>query len=156
MKKKSNQNFATNRKASFQYTLETRFESGIVLTGWEVVAIRQGQVNLSESHVTIKSSEAWLINAQITPLSTVTNIKADPHRRRKLLLNRKELNKLIGATTQKGMSIVPTKIYLKNGKMKLEIALGKGKKKHDKRQTLKDRAILKEQNRSLKEFKRHD
>jgi SsrA-binding protein len=151
--KKTLKTFATNRKASFLYALDTRYEAGLVLQGWEVVAIRQGQINLANSYVSIKNREAFLIGSHITPLKTCTTEKKDPQRARKLLLNRKELNKLVGATAQKGMSIVALRLYMKSGKMKLEIALAKGKKSHDKRQTIKERDIQREQLKSLKDFK---
>ena len=153
MKKKTYQVFATNRKATFQYTLETKFEAGLCLEGWEVVAIRQGQISLVGSYVTIRKSEAYLVGCQITPLKTATNIKAVAERSKKLLLTRKEINKLIGATAQRGMSIVPVKVYLKGGYIKVEIALAKGKKDHDKRQAIKDRDIKREQMKTLKDFK---
>lgn len=153
MKKKPNQTFATNRQASFQFELETRFEAGLVLEGWEVVAIKQGQVNLSGCYVSIRRSEAWLIGCQVTPLKTTTHTHTDNERSKKLLLNRKEINKLIGATAQKGMSIVPTRLYLKQGRIKIEVALGKGKKSHDKRQAIKERDIKREQMKSLKDHR---
>lgn len=152
--KKANKTYATNRKASFSYTLETRYEAGMSLYGWEVVAIRNGQINLANSYVSIKQGEAYLVSAHITPLDTTTSIKLDPTRPRKLLLNRKELNKLSGAIAQKGMSIVALKVYAKSGIMKLEIALAKGKKSHDKRDAIKERDIMREQQKSLKDFRR--
>ncbi|MCP8352075.1 SsrA-binding protein SmpB [Candidatus Synchoanobacter obligatus] len=154
--KKSIKTFATNRKASFLYALETRYEAGLVLQGWEVVAIRQGQINLANSYISIKNSEAYLISAHITPLKTCTSETASPERPRKLLLNRRELSKLTGATAQKGMSIVPLRLYLKSGKLKLEIALAKGKKNYDKKQSLKEKDIQREQLRSLKDFRRNE
>ena len=151
--KKVNKAFATNRKASHSYSLETRYEAGLSLYGWEVVAIRQGQINLAESYVSIKQGEAFLIGAHITPLKTATSQTTEPLRPRKLLLNRKELNKLSGATAQKGMSIVALKIYAKSGKMKLEIAVAKGKKSHDKRQSIKERDIQRDQLKALRDLK---
>ena len=152
--KKAPKVFATHKQASYQYSLETFFEAGMVLEGWEVVAIRQGQLNLTNSYVSIKDREAFLVGAHITPLKTSTSLKTDPNRTRKLLLNTKELNKLVGATQQKGFSIIPTKVYLKSGRMKLEIALAKGKKSHDKRQAIKDRDLKREQMQSLKDERR--
>lgn len=146
--------FATHKQASYQYSLETFFEAGMVLEGWEVVAIRQGQLNLTNSYVSIKDREAFLVGSHITPLKTSTSQKTDPNRTRKLLLNTKELNKLVGATQQKGFSVIPTKVYLKSGRMKLEIALAKGKKSHDKRQAIKDRDLKREQMQSLKDDRR--
>lgn len=152
--KKVNKIYATNRKATHSYTLETKYEAGMSLQGWEVVAIRQAQINLANSYVSIKKGEAYLVGAHITPLETATSEKTDPLRNRKLLLNKRELNKLSGAIAQKGMSIVALKVYTKSGKMKLEIALAKGKKTHDKREAIKDRDIMREQQKSLKDIKR--
>lgn len=152
--KKQTKIFATNKQASYQYSLESFYEAGLVLEGWEVVSIRQGQLNLSNSYVSIRNKEAFLIGAHINPLKTSTSVKTNPDRERKLLLNSKELNKLMGATGQKGMSVIPTKVYLKSGRMKLEIALAKGKKSHDKRHAIKERDIKREQMKSFKEDRR--
>ena len=151
--KKPTKVFASNRQASYQFDLQTRYEAGLVLEGWEVVAIRQGQLNITNSYVTIKNREAFLIGAHINPLKTATSKKIDSERTRKLLLNTKELNKLIGATAQKGMSIVPIKVYDKSGRMKIAIALAKGKKTHDKRQAVKEREINRETLKSLKDIR---
>jgi len=131
---------ADNRRARHDYTFEDRFEAGLVLLGWEVKSLRVGRLQLSESHVIIKNNAAWLINANIAPLPTVsTHITPDPERTRKLLLHEKELQKLIGAVQRKGYTIVPLNMHWKRGRAKIEIALAKGKKLHDKRQTEKDR-----------------
>ena len=151
--KKPTKVFASNRQASYQFDLQTRYEAGLVLEGWEVVAIRQGQLNITNSYVTIKNREAFLIGAHINPLKTATSQKIDSERTRKLLLNTKELNKLIGATAQKGMSIVPIKVYDKSGRMKIAIALAKGKKTHYKRQAVKEREINRETLKSLKDIR---
>lgn len=151
--KKPTKVFASNRQASYQFDLQTRYEAGLVLEGWEVVAIRQGQLNITNSYVSIKNREAFLIGAHINPLKTATSQKIDSERTRKLLLNTKELNKLIGATALKGMSIVPIKVYDKSGRMKLAIALAKGKKTHDKRQAVKEREINRETLKSLKDIR---
>lgn len=145
--------FAQNRQATFLYSLETEYEAGIVLQGWEVVSIRQGQANLSNSYVHIRNGEAWLIGCHVAPLKTCSDPNPDPQRDKKLLLNRRELNKLIGATAQKGMSIVALRLYLKKGNIKVAIALAKGKKAHDKRHAIKERDINRDQQRSLKDFK---
>ena len=152
MVKKTSSTIASNRKAGFQYELGTRYEAGLVLQGWEVVAIRKNQVQLAQSYVSIKKGEAWLIHATITPLSTTdTYSKADPLRTRKLLLKKNELNKLIGLCQQKGKTLVPIKMYFKKGKVKLEISVGDGKKAHDKRHTIKERDQKREQNREMKQ-----
>ena len=150
MNKSSPKPIANNRQASFQYQLGTRFEAGLVLEGWEVVAIRQGQVQLAQSYISLKNAEAWLIGAHISPLSTTTHQKADPLRERKLLLQRKELKKLIGQCQLQGETVAPVKLYFKNGKIKLEIALATGKKMHDKRESIKQKDLQREQSRELR------
>jgi SsrA-binding protein len=137
---KSSTTVAVNRKARHDYHLEQSFEAGMVLEGWEVKSLRAGRVQLADSHVIIKRNEAWLLGALITPLpSASTHVEPDPTRSRKLLLNRSELNKLIGSVEQKGYTIVPLQLYWKRGRAKLEIALAKGKKTFDKRQSAKER-----------------
>ncbi len=140
-KKKPSANLiADNRKARHDYHLETQFEAGLVLEGWEVKSLRAGRAQLKESYVTIKKGEAWLLGAHISPLGTISTHKpADPTRSRKLLLNQKELDKLIGAVQRQGYTIVPLNLHWKKGRAKLEIALAKGKKLYDKRKTEKER-----------------
>lgn len=129
-----------NRKARHNYQIEDTLEAGIVLAGWEVKSLRAGKAQLAESHVIIKGGEAYLLNAHIAPLLTVsTHIEAVPDRSRKLLLNQRELDKLIGAVERKGYTIVPLNLHWKNNKVKVDIALAKGKKLYDKRQTEKRR-----------------
>lgn len=129
-----------NRKARHNYQIEQTMEAGISLAGWEVKSLRAGKGQLAEGHVIIKGGEAFLINAHIAPLTTVsTHIQAIPDRTRKLLLNKKELDKLIGAIERKGYTIVPLNLHWKNNKVKVDIALAKGKKLYDKRQTEKRR-----------------
>lgn len=131
---------ALNRKAHHDYSFETRLEAGLVLEGWEIKSIRSGKANLKEAYVIIKRGEAWLFGAHISPLNSAsTHVKTDPIRLRKLLLNAKELKKLIGNIQQKGLTVVPLKLYWKGQRVKLEIALAKGKKQHDKRATEKAR-----------------
>jgi SsrA-binding protein len=129
-----------NKKAGFDYFIEERYEAGLVLEGWEVKSLRQSRVQLVDSYIFIKRGEAFLLGTLITPLLTVsTHFTPDQKRTRKLLLNRKELNKLIGATEREGYTVIPTKMYWKHNRVKLEIGLAKGKKQHDKRATVKDR-----------------
>lgn len=131
---------AENRKARHDYHFEETFEAGLVLEGWEVKSLRAGRAQISESYVTIKDGDAWLIGAHISPLSTVsTHVVADPMRTRKLLLHVSELDKLIGAVQRKGYTIVPLNLHWKRGRAKLEIALAKGKKLYDKREDIKRR-----------------
>jgi len=133
-------NIAQNKRARHDYFLEEKLEAGIALQGWEVKSARMGKVQLTDTHVFFKNGEAWLLNAQITPLNTAsTHFVTNPNRDRKLLLNHKEINKLIGAAEQKGYTIVCTSMYWKQHLIKVEIALAKGKQKHDKRDTEKQR-----------------
>jgi SsrA-binding protein len=140
MKTKVEHLIADNRRARFDYAFEETFEAGIELRGWEVKSLRDGRAQLAESYVVIKGGEAWLLNAHISPLKTVsTHVVAVPDRTRKLLLHQRELEKLIGAVQRKGYTIVPLNLHWRNGKAKLDIALAKGKKEFDKRETEKRR-----------------
>ncbi len=131
---------ALNKRARHEYFIEENFEAGMALQGWEVKSMRAGKAQITEGYVIIKNGEAWLIGAHVSPLRTTsTHVVADPTRTRKLLLHRRELDRLIGAVERKGHTVVPLKLYWKNGKAKLEIGLAKGKQAHDKRATEKDR-----------------
>ena len=142
---------ALNKKARHDYALEDRFEAGLALEGWEVKSLRAGKVQLVDSHILLKDGEAWLLGALITPLPTAsTHIHPDPTRTRKLLLHRDEIDRLTGAVERKGYALVPTALYWKNGRAKLEIALAKGKKAHDKRAALKERDWQRDRQRLLK------
>ncbi len=147
----SSSTIALNKKARFEYQLEQHYEAGLALQGWEVKSLRAGRVNISDSYVHLKRGEAWLFGAHISPLdSASTHIKADPLRTRKLLLHREELEKLIGAIERKGYTLIPLALYWKNNIAKLEIALAKGKKQHDKRASIKDRETKRDLQRALK------
>lgn len=150
--KKSNSNtIVLNKKARHDFTLEDRFEAGLILQGWEVKSLRAKKVQIRDSYVFIKNNEAFLSSTVITPLETAsTHIHPEPSRVRKLLLHRDEINKMIGAVDRKGYTLVATAMYWKNGRAKLEIALAKGKKEHDKRATEKDRDWKREKARILK------
>ncbi len=140
-----------NKKALHDYHIEERLEAGIVLEGWEVKALRAGKVQLRDSYVIIKNGEAWLLGALINPLPTAsTHIHPDPQRTRKLLLHKDEINRLIGAIERKGYTVVALSLYWKNGKVKVEIGLAKGKKLHDKRAAERDRDWAREKQRLLK------
>lgn len=142
---------ARNKKAGHEYFIEERYEAGIALEGWEVKSLRAGRINIAESYVTVKDGQAYLFGALITPLvSASTHVAPDPTRTRKLLLHRAELNKLIGLTERKGYTLVPTAMYWKRGRAKLEIGLAKGKKLHDKRADSKDRDWKREKERLFK------
>ncbi len=149
--KQQNATIAVNRQAKFEYSIEERFEAGMVLEGWEVKSLRDGRVQLKESYVAIKRGEAWLSGAHISPLlSASTHVNPDSIRSKKLLLNRHELNKLIGSVERKGYTLIPLSMYWKNGRAKLEIGLAKGKQLHDKRAASKDRDWQREKARIMK------
>ena len=142
---------ALNKKASHEYFIQERYEAGVALEGWEVKSLREGRIQLKESYVIIQNNEAFLLGAHISPLlSASTHIQPNPTRTRKLLLHRQELNKLIGLVERKGFALVPTAMYWKRGRAKLEIGLAKGKKQHDKRSTEKDRDWQRDKQRILK------
>ncbi|MEC4749184.1 SsrA-binding protein SmpB [Methylomicrobium sp. Wu6] len=150
-KNQQNTTIAVNRQATHEYFIEERYEAGIVLEGWEVKSLRDGRVQLKESYVTFRRGEAWLAGAHISPLlSASTHVKPEAVRAKKLLLNRHELNKLIGSVERKGYTIVPLSMYWKHGRAKLEIGLAKGKQLHDKRASSKDRDWQREKGRILK------
>ena len=150
-KKQSDSTIVFNRKAGFDFFIEEQFEAGLVLEGWEVKSLRAGKINISDAHVFIKSGEAFLLGAQINPLLTAsTHSIPEPNRTRKLLLNRNELNKLIGSVERQGYTIVPISLYWKKNKIKIKIALAKGKKEHDKRDTIKDRDWSRDRSRIMK------
>jgi len=127
-----------NRQAGHNYFLMDRIEAGLVLTGTEVKAAKGGKIQLKDAYAAVLGNEAWLLNAHISPYSHGNRENHAPVRNRKLLLHRREIDKLLGQTREKGLSLIPTKIYLKNGRIKCEVALAKGKKLHDKREA--DRA----------------
>ena len=127
---------ATNKKARYEYFIEETYECGIELKGTEVKSIRQGRLNLTDGYASVDNSEVFLKQVHISPYEQGNRFNQDPLRTRKLLLHKYEIRKLIGATTVKGYSLIPLSVYLKNGKVKVELALAKGKKLHDKRQDL--------------------
>jgi SsrA-binding protein len=140
-----------NKKAGFDYFLEERIETGLVLEGWEVKSLREGRVQLRDAYVIVKSGEAWLLGGVINPLPTVsTHYQPDPQRTRKLLLHYQQLQELIGAVERKGQALIPTAMYWKKGRVKLEIALARGKKQFDKRDTNKDRDWNRQKERLFK------
>ena len=142
-----------NRKARHDYFIEEQFEAGLGLEGWEVKAIRAGRIQIAESHIVIRNGELFVLNMHISPLDTAsTHIKPDATRTRKLLMHKQEINKLIGRVEQRGFTLVPLNMYFKRGRIKMTIALAKGKKQHDKRATLKDRDWEREKARLM----RHD
>jgi len=143
-------NLATNRKASHEYFLFERFEAGLVLQGSEIKSIRAGQISLSEAFIRVDSHEAWLMDAHIAPYEQANRFNHDPKRPRRLLLHRKEIRELWDTVRQKGVTVVPIRVYLKNGRAKLEIAVAKGKKLHDKREAIARRDAEREMDRETK------
>ncbi len=142
---------AENRRARFDYFIEERLEAGLALEGWEVKAMRAGRAQLAEGYVYIRDNEAFLIGAHIAPLKTASTHKvADPVRTRKLLLNRSELDHLVGAVERRGYTLVPLELYWKHGRAKLQLGLAKGKKQHDKRATEKERDWVRNKARILR------
>jgi SsrA-binding protein len=130
---------ATNRKAGFEYFLMERFEAGLSLQGSEIKSIRAGQISLAEAYIRVENGEAWLIEAHIAPYVQANRMNHDPKRPRRLLLHKKEIREMWNAVRQKGVTIVPIRVYLKEGRAKLEIAIAKGKQLHDKRNAIAQR-----------------
>ncbi len=142
---------ADNKKALYNYHIEERFEAGMVLQGWEVKALREGKVQLTDGYVVIREGELYLIGCQVNPLRTAsTHVSADSARTKKLLLHKDQIRRLIGKVEQKGHTLVPLNLHWKSGKVKCEIALAKGKAEHDKRDTIKDREGKREVERAMK------
>jgi len=140
-----------NKKAGHDFFIEERLEAGLALEGWEAKSLRAGKVQIRDSYILLKGGEAFLFGALITPLPTAsTHIHPDPMRDRKLLLHQRELSRLIGAVERKGYTVVPTAMYWKKGRAKLEIGLAKGKQSHDKRQAEKEKDWQREKQRLLK------
>ncbi|MGI9262668.1 MAG: SsrA-binding protein SmpB [Woeseiaceae bacterium] len=150
-KKAAPAKIAVNKKARHDFFIEDTVEAGVALQGWEVKSLREGRVQITEGYVNLRSGEAWLFGAHITPLGTAsTHIRPDPTRTRKLLLHRHELDRLIGAVERKGYTLVPLNLHWSRGRVKLDIGLAKGKKMHDKRATKKEQDWKREQGRILK------
>ncbi len=150
-RQKAQSSIAENRKAFHDYHLLETFEAGLVLLGTEVKAIREGRVNLRDSFARVEDGEVFLYNVHISPYSHRGYADHEPLRRRKLLLHKSEIRKLIGKTVEKGLTLVPTKMYFKNGKVKVVIGLARGKQDHDKRETLRRREVDRETRAAVKE-----
>ncbi len=140
---------STNRKAGFEYFLMERFEAGMALQGSEIKSIRAGQASLAESYVRVDERGAWLMDANIAPYEQANRFNHEPRRPRRLLLHKKEIRELFEAVRLKGVTVVPTRIYLKDGRAKLEIAIAKGKKLHDKREAIARRDAERELDREM-------
>ena len=145
---------AQNKKARHDFFIEDTYEAGLVLVGTEVKSIRMGKVNIKDSFVSVKSGEAFVYNMHVSPYEKGNIFNRDPLRTRKLLLNRKEINKLIGLTAQKGYSLIPLSIYLKDGLVKMELGVARGKKLYDKRQDLKEKAVKRDFDKNYKAVSR--
>jgi len=141
---------ATNRRVGFEYFLFERFEAGLALKGSEIKSIRAGQISLAEAYIRVDENQAWLIEAHIAPYIQANRFNHDPKRPRQLLLHHKEIRELWDTVRQKGVTVVPIRIYLKNGRAKLEIAIAKGKKLHDKREAIARRDAEREMDRETK------
>ena len=146
---------ADNKKAAYNYFFEERFEAGMVLEGWEVKALREGKVQLTDGYVVVRDGEMFVIGCQINPLkSASTHVSPDAVRTKKLLLHKEQIKRLTGKIEQKGYTLVPLNLHWKDGKVKCEIALAKGKGEHDKRDTIKDREGKREVERAMKVHRR--
>jgi SsrA-binding protein len=147
---------ATNRQASFRYNLLERFEAGIVLTGTEVKSLREGGVQLKDAYAVLRDGEVWLIGMYIAPYGPASRENHDPERPRKLLLHRGEIDRLVGRTREKGLTLVPTRVYFSEpgSRAKVEIALARGKDVYDKRETIRKRETAREVQRELREARR--
>ena len=142
---------ARNKKAAYNYFIDERFEAGLALQGWEVKSLRAGKAQLSEAYVTLRGGEAWLFGAHVTPLSSASShVDADPARTRKLLMHRREIDRLTGLVERRGFTLVPLELYWKRGRAKLAVGLARGKRKQDKRAAEKDRDWARDKARILK------
>jgi SsrA-binding protein len=148
------QSIATNRKARHEYDILEVLEAGLVLRGTEVKALRTGQVNFKDSFATIRNQEAWLRGCHISPYSHGTDANHEPERDRKLLLHRNEIARLMGKVAERGLTIVPLRLYFKGGRAKVEIGLARGKKLHDKRSSLREREVAREMDRASRGSRR--
>jgi len=145
---------ATNRRARHEYAILETFEAGVVLRGTEVKSLRAGLVNFKDSYATVRNGEVWLLGCHINPYSHGTDANHDPERDRKLLLHAKEISRLAGKVAERGLTLIPLKLYFKSGRAKLELGLGRGKKLHDKRSTLREREVKREMDRAARDVRR--
>ncbi len=153
-REQAQKSIAENRKAFHDYHILETFEAGVALLGTEVKAIREGNVNLRDSYARLDDGEVWIYNVHINPYSHRGYADHEPTRKRKLLLHRQEIRKLIGRTVERGMTLVPTRMYFKNGHVKIALGLAKGKQTHDKRETIKRREADRETRAAVKERRR--
>jgi SsrA-binding protein len=150
-KESGSASIAQNKKARFDYYIEDRIEAGLALQGWEVKSMRAGKAQLTDSFVIFREGEAWLLGSHVAPLNTVsTHVVAEPKRTRKLLMNRREIDRLIGLVERKGYTLIALELYWSKNRVKVAVGLAKGKKQHDKRDTEKDRDWQRDKARALK------
>jgi SsrA-binding protein len=145
---------ATNRRARHEYEVLETVEAGLVLKGTEVKSLRTGQVNFKDSYATVRNREAWLLGCHISPYSHGTDANHDPERDRKLLLHRREIERLMGKVAERGLTLVPLRLYFREGRAKLEIALARGKKLHDKRSSIREREVQREMDKAARGARR--
>ena len=148
--KSADRDIAVNRRARHEFLIEETFEAGIVLLGSEIKALREGKANLKDSYGRIEGDEVWLWNAHISPYGPASQFGHEPTRSRKLLLHRSEIARLNGKVKERGLTLVPLRLYFKNGRAKVELALARGKKQHDKRESIKEREVQREIDRAMK------
>jgi SsrA-binding protein len=141
---------ATNRQARFRYHFLETWEAGLALTGTEVKSLRDGKAQIKDGYATVRDGEVWLHNVHIPPYAPASRANHEPERSRKLLMHRREIERLIGKTREKGLTLVPTRLYFRNGRVKVEIALAKGKDVGDKRQSIKEREMKREMDRAIR------
>ncbi|MGI8580535.1 MAG: SsrA-binding protein SmpB [Solirubrobacteraceae bacterium] len=153
-KKPGGGDIATNRQASFKYELLERFECGLVLTGTEVKSLRSGKAQIKDAYASIQDGEVWLHNLHIPPYAPASRENHDPERDRKLLLHRREIERLIGKTKERGHTLIPTRLYFKDSRAKVEIALAQGKDRFDKRQSIRERETKRDMQRAMREANR--
>ncbi|MBI2218517.1 MAG: SsrA-binding protein SmpB [Candidatus Rokubacteria bacterium] len=149
-----NKTVATNRRARHDYEILETIEAGLMLRGTEVKSLRQGQVNFKDSYATVRNNEVWLIGCHVSPYSHGTDANHDPERDRKLLLHRREIARLTGKTAERGLTLVPLRLYFKEGRAKLELGLARGKKLHDKRSAIREREVRREMDRAVRAGRR--
>ena len=141
---------ATNRQASYRYELLDRWEAGLVLQGTEVKALRDGKAQIKDGYATVRDGEVWLHNVHIPPYGPASRENHEPERPRKLLMHRREIERLVGSTRERGLTLVPTRLYFRDGRAKAEIALARGKDVGDKRQSIKEREMKREMERAIR------
>jgi SsrA-binding protein len=149
-KKGKDRDIAVNRRARRDYSIEETFEAGIALTGSEVKSLRAGKANLKDSYGRVQNDEVWLWNAHISPYDPASQFGHDPTRTRKLLLHRHEIARLHGRIKERGLTLIPLRLYFKNGRAKVELALARGRKQYDKRASIRDRELRREADRAIK------